>query len=99
MSFGPIPAGGLAVFKISLLPLSGISKTALLQVNCALGKVPDERPTEGIRLIFEGGGAAYDEEVSGHTLFVLTRPEAHAATKKQQDSTVDQDPSPRETNP
>jgi hypothetical protein len=99
MSFGPIPAGGLAVFHINFLPLSGTPRAAMLQVNCALGKVPDERPTEGIRLTFEGGGAAYDEEVSGHTLFILTRPEAIATPKKRQVSTVDEDLPPQEHNP
>ena len=58
MRSGPMPAGGLAVFRIRLLPIWGASKTALLQVNCALGKVPDEHQTEGIRLAFEGGGAS-----------------------------------------
>ncbi len=79
MSFGPMPTGGLAVFRIRLLPMSGASKAAVLQVNCAFGKVPDEHPVEGIRLVFEGGGVAFDEEVSGRTLFVLTRPGATAS--------------------
>lgn len=50
---GPIPTGGLAIFRIVLVPLSGPSKTAVLQVNCALGDVPRERSVEGIRLTFE----------------------------------------------
>jgi hypothetical protein len=74
MLSGPMPAGGLAVFRIRLLPMWGPSRSAVLQVNCALGKVPEERQTEGIRLTFEGGGAAFDEEVSGRTMFILTRP-------------------------
>ncbi len=72
MLSGAMPAGGLAVFRIRLLPMSGVSRTATLQVNCALGKVPNEHPTEGIRLAFEGGGAQFDE-VGGRTLFLLTR--------------------------
>jgi hypothetical protein len=81
MLSGSMPAGGLAVFRIRLLPMWGASRTATLQVNCALGKVPDEHPTEGIRLAFEGGGAAFDEEVSGRTMFILTRPGTIPAAK------------------
>jgi hypothetical protein len=68
-----MPAGGLAVFRIRLLPLLGVPKTATLEVNCALGKVPEERQTEGIRLAFEGSGGEFDQEISGRTMFVLTR--------------------------
>jgi hypothetical protein len=78
-----MPAGGLAVFHVRLLPMWGASKTATLQVNCALGKVPDEHQTEGIRLTFEGGGVAFDEEVSGRTMFVLTRQGASPPSKPQ----------------
>jgi hypothetical protein len=83
-----MPAGGLAVFRIRLLPMSGLGRTALLQLNCALGKVPDEHSTDGIRLAFEGGGAAFDEEVSGRTMFVLARlaanpPPKSAATRDE----------------
>ena len=76
-----MPAGGLAVLRIRLLPVLGLSRNATLQVNCALGKVPAEHPTEGIRLAFEGGGAEFDEEVSGRAMFLLTRPGASAAAK------------------
>jgi hypothetical protein len=81
MLSGPMPAGGLAVFRIRLLPMWGPSRTAVLQVNCALGKVPDEYPTDGIRLTFEAAGGEFEEEVSGRTLFLLTRPGASAAPK------------------
>jgi hypothetical protein len=81
MLSGPMPAGGLAVLRIRLLPIRGAPKTAKLQVNCALGKVPPEHQVEGIRLAFEGGSFEFDEEVSGRTLFVLTRPEATAVSK------------------
>jgi hypothetical protein len=82
MFSGAMPAGGLAVLRIRLLPMWGVSKTATLEVNCALGKVPEERQTEGIRLAFEGGGGVeFDEEISGRTLFLLTRPGASAAPK------------------
>jgi hypothetical protein len=81
MLSGPMPAGGLAVFRIRLLPMWGASRTATLQVNCALGKVPDEHQTDGIRLTFEGGGGQFDEEVSGRTMFVSTRPGTIPAAK------------------
>jgi hypothetical protein len=42
-----MPTGGLAVFRIQLLPMSGLSTTAMLQVNCALGDVPRERSVDG----------------------------------------------------
>jgi len=81
MFSGSMPAGGLAVFRIRRLPVWGLSKNATLQVNCALGKVPDEHPTEGVRLAFERGDVEFDEEVSGRVLFLLTRPGASAAAK------------------
>jgi hypothetical protein len=74
MLFGSMPSGGLAVIRMRLLPMWGPSRAAVLQVNCALGKVPDERQTEGIRLSFEGGGGEFDQEISGRTMFVLTGP-------------------------
>jgi hypothetical protein len=76
-----MPAGALAVLRIRLLPVWGLSKNATLQVNCAIGKVPPERAVEGIRLAFEGSGGEFDEEVSGRSLFLLTRPGASAAPK------------------
>ena len=81
MFSGPMPAGGLAVLRIRLLPVWGLAKNATLQVNCALGKVPAEHSVEGIRLAFEGGGVEFDEEISGRALFLLTRPGASAAAK------------------
>jgi len=81
MFSGPMPAGGLAAFRIRLLPIWGLPRSATLQVNCAMGKVPPEHPVEGIRLAFDGGGVEFDEEVSGRTLFLLTRPGASAASK------------------
>jgi len=81
MMSGSMPAGGLAVFRIRLLPMLGPSRTAVLQVNCALGKVPEERQTEGIRLTFEGGGGEFDQEISGRTMFVSMRLAANPAPK------------------
>ena len=75
-----MPAGGLAVLHIRLLPVSGFSRFAKLQVNCALGKVPDEHPTEGVRLSLERG-MSFEQEVSGRTMFLVTRPEPQAAEK------------------
>jgi hypothetical protein len=81
MLSGPMPVGGLAVLRIRLLPMSGLKRTALLQVNCALGKVPVERQTEGIRLTLEGAGGEFDEEVSGRTMFILTAQAAGPAPR------------------
>ena len=68
-----IPSGGLAVFHIRLLPMRGVAKIATLQVNCAIGKVPAEHATEGIRLTLDGDHAEFDQEISGRSLFVLMR--------------------------
>jgi hypothetical protein len=95
MFSGPMAAGGRAVFRIRLLPVLGLAKNATLQVNCALGKVPDEHPTEGIRLAFEGPGTEFDEEISGRALFLLTRPGASAAAKAPAPK-VDTNPAPTE---
>jgi hypothetical protein len=79
MFSGPTAAGGRAVLHIRLLPVLGIARNATLQVNCALGKVPDEHQTEGIRLAFEGGSTEFDEEISGRALFLLSGHGASAA--------------------
>jgi hypothetical protein len=81
MFSGSLAAGGLAVMRIRLLPVWGLSRNATLQVNCALGKVPTEHATAGIRLALEGGGAEYDEEVSGRAMFLLMKPGADTAAK------------------
>lgn len=81
MFSGSMAAGGRAVFRIRLLPMQGLAKNATLEVNCVLGKVPPEHPTEGIRLAFDGGAVEFDEEVSGRTLFLLTRPGGGPAPK------------------
>ena len=95
MFSGPMAAGGRAVLRIRLMPVSGLAKNATLQVNCALGKVPDEHQTEGIRLAFEGGSTEFDEEISGRALFLLTRPGASAAAKAPPPK-VDANPAPTE---
>lgn len=91
---GSMPAGGLAVLRIRLLPMWGPPRNAVLQVNCALGKVPEERQTEGIRLTLEGGGE-FDQEISGRTMFVLTRPGANTAPKPP-DAEAKPNPAPAE---
>ena len=74
ISSGPMPTGGLAVFHIRLLPMSGASKTAVLQANCALGDVPRERSVEGIRLTLERSNSEYSEEINGRVMFLaMTR--------------------------
>jgi hypothetical protein len=95
MFSGSMAAGGLAVMHIRLLPVRGLSRNATLQVNCALGKVPTEHATEGIRLAVEGGGVEYDEEVSGRAMFLLTRSGATAAAKAPTPK-VDPAPAPTE---
>jgi hypothetical protein len=50
LSFSPIPIGGLAVFRIRLLPASEMPMSAVLQVNCALADAPRDRSADGIRL-------------------------------------------------
>ena len=95
MFSGPMAAGGRAVLRIRLIPVLGFAKNATLQVNCALGKVPPEHQVEGIRLAIEGGGPEFDEEVSGRTLFLLTRPGAGAAAKTHAPK-VDANPAPSE---
>jgi hypothetical protein len=86
---GSLAAGGLAVFRIRLLSLSGASTTAILQVNCALGNVPSERSAEGIRLTIGKNGSEFSEEVSGRVMFLLTRPEVNAPARTRQ-----QEPAP-----
>ena len=90
MSSDPMPTGGLAIFRIRLLPMSGQSKLALLQVNCALEDVPRERSVGGIRLLSERNNSEYSEEISGRVLFLAMRPEIAAPVR-----TPPQEPVPR----
>jgi hypothetical protein len=78
---GATPTGGLGVFRIRLWPMMGATKTAELQVNCALGAVPRDRSVEGIRLTFEGSGNSFSEEVSGRVMFLSVRPEVKTLSK------------------
>jgi hypothetical protein len=94
MPSGSMPTGGLAVFRIRLLPMSGASKTAVLQANCALGKVPAERQTEGIRLSLERNGTEFSLEASGRVMFLAMRPEVSVPVKTPQ-----QEPAPDPAKP
>lgn len=78
---GALPTGGLAVFRIVLITVSGATRAALLQANCGLGDVPSERSTEGIRLSFVQTELEYSEELSGRVLFISKKPETSALTK------------------
>jgi hypothetical protein len=94
MPLGPMPTGGLAVFHIRLLPVRGAPKIAVLQVNCAIGKVPREHQVEGIKLTFESNGSEFSEEVSGRAMFLSMRPEVSAPVKTPQ-----QEPAPDSVEP
>ena len=80
----PVPTGGLAIFRIVLMPVSGITKTAVLQVNCALGDVPRERSVEGIRLSIERSGTEFSEEAGGRVMFLSMRAETTEPAKAPQ---------------
>jgi hypothetical protein len=77
-----MPAGGLAVLHIHFLPMRGAEKTATLQVSCALGRVPADQTTDGIRLAVDGGSEEFNQAISGRTLFVLTREAASPVPRK-----------------
>ena len=96
-SFGPVPLGGLAMFRIRLLPMMGASKAAVLQVNCALGNVPRERSVEGIRVTLEKNGSGFSEELGGHAMFLSTLPEAGAIAKARENKT-ESDPAQKPDN-
>jgi hypothetical protein len=86
MFSNPMPTGGLAVFRIRLLPMSGPSRASVLQVNCALGNVPRERTVEGIRLTSEMSGTEYSEELSGRAIFLSIRSEISTPQETTPDS-------------
>ena len=69
----PMPTGGLGVFRIQLLSISGAAKNAVLQVNCALADVPPERSVEAIQLAFEGNGESFSEPAGGRVIFLSMR--------------------------
>lgn len=81
MRSGPLPTGGLAIFRILLMPVSGTIEPAVLQVNCALGDVPRERSVEGIRVALERNNSEYSEEASGRVIFLTQRTEVNTPAK------------------
>jgi hypothetical protein len=80
---GPLPTGGLGIFRILLMPVSGKTETAVMEVNCALGDVPHERSVEGIRIRLERNNFEYLEEVSGRVMFLTLRPERPPTVPEQ----------------
>jgi len=86
---GSLPTGGLAIFRILFMPVSGTTRTAVLQVNCALGDVPRERSVEGIRLTFERSGDEFSEEVGGRVMFLSVPSEVSAPVKRPQQPAPD----------
>jgi hypothetical protein len=78
---GSLPTGGLAIFRILLMAVSGTTKAAVLQVNCALGDVPSERSVEGIRLSLGQAKPEYSEELSGRVVFISMRPDKSPLAK------------------
>jgi hypothetical protein len=83
---GPMPTGGLAIFRERLLPIEGSSGTAVLQANSVLGVVPRERSVEGIRLAFESTNSEFSEEVNGRVMFLWMRPEVNRRKTQQQET-------------
>ena len=92
MVSGPVPTGGLAVFYVLLVPTSGRSKAAVLQVNCAAGNVPDERSVEGIRLSVENNGGEFSEEAGGRVVFLATPLKAPSSAKTPVRETTPESP-------
>ena len=78
---GPMPAGGLALLRIQLVPDAGKPKEAFLQVNCAIGKVPENQQGDGIRLAAQEEDLKFDQKVSGRTLFMLRKPQVNVTPK------------------
>jgi hypothetical protein len=95
MSFSPTPIGGLAVFRIRLLPASGMSMGAVLQVNCALADAPRDRSADGIRLKLEKNPTEFSEELGGSVMFLAMPPQSPAPGKgKQQEPDSGATPTP-----
>jgi hypothetical protein len=78
MQMGAVPTGGLAVFRIRLLSMSGAATEALLEVNSALGQVPNERSIGGIRLTLVGSESRFSE-VEGSRVMFLSMGPVHSA--------------------
>ena len=95
MSLNPVPVGGLAVFRIRLLPASGMPMSAVLQVNCALGVPPRDRSADGIRLKLERSPTEFSEELGGSVMFLVIPPQSPVPGKgKQQEPDSGATPTP-----
>ncbi len=95
MSLNPVPVGGLALFRIRLLPASGMPMSAVLQVNCALADAPRDRSADGIRLKLDNSPTEFAEELGGSVMFLVMPPQATAPGKnKQQEPGPDAAPTP-----
>lgn len=70
---GVVPTGGMVVLKVRLVPVVGLQKNATVELNCAMGNVPQERSTGGIRIAVEGKTAAYDESSGGGVIFLANQ--------------------------
>jgi hypothetical protein len=93
---GSLPTGGLAIFRILLMPMSGTAKTAVLQVNCALGDVPRDRSVEGIRVRLERNNFEYSAEAGGRVIFLALRPDVSTPAKMPEpDATPEASEQPR----
>jgi hypothetical protein len=78
---GRMPIGGLAVFRVLLTPVSGSTKGAELQVNCALGAVPEQRSVEGIRITLDKDKIEYTEEAGARVVFLTAAREARVPAR------------------
>jgi hypothetical protein len=74
MLAGPMPAGGLALMRLRLIPDAGQPQEAVLQVNCAKGRLPENQQGDGIRLAIQGDGMKFDQKVGGRVVFILRKP-------------------------
>jgi len=95
LSFDPVAIGGLAVFRIRLLPALGMPMSAVLKANCALADAPRDRSADGIRLKLEKSPTEFSEELGGSVMFLATPPQTPApGNSKQQEPSSDATPTP-----
>jgi hypothetical protein len=78
-----LPVGGVASLHIVLMPVSGDTKIVTVQLNSALGVVPRERATEGIRIELDTG-LEYLEEAGSRVMFLTSTSGARVPTKSSQ---------------
>ena len=64
-------AGGRAVFRVRMLPISGPSRTATLEINCPVGQPPAEYQLDGIKLEMDGSALQFEEQGPLHSLFLV----------------------------